>query len=104
MPLISVGNVIWSIVSEFSHGVKPIHFEISVVHDLQLTQFDGHSADIQANISGTTIKLSQLKVVHNTDLEIKGNYKEFLRMSVSEISESCLSLICNSLLHKFCLA
>ena len=30
---------------------KSIHFQISVVHDLQLTQFDGHSADVQANIS-----------------------------------------------------
>ena len=29
---------------------KSIHFQISVVHDLQLTQLDGHSADVQANI------------------------------------------------------
>ena len=46
---------------------KSIHFQISVVHDLQLTQFDGHSADVQANISWMTIKLSQVKIVHNTD-------------------------------------
>ena len=26
--------------------IKSIHFKISVVHNLQLTQFDGHSADV----------------------------------------------------------
>ena len=37
------------------------------MHNLQLTQFDGHSAHFQASINRMTIKLNQVNIVHNTD-------------------------------------
>ena len=55
------------------------------MHDLQLTQFDGHSADVSLEISGMTIKLSQLKIVHNTDLKMNGLYILNLKSSRIDI-------------------
>ena len=42
------------------------------MHDLQLTQFDHHSADVSLKISWLTLKLCQLKFVHNTEIKMNG--------------------------------
>ena len=55
------------------------------MHDLQLTQFAGHSADFQATISWLTIKLSQLKIMLNTDSKPNGLYGLTLSMYVSTV-------------------
>ena len=51
--------------------VTKIHSFISVVHDLQLTQFDSHSADVGLKISRMTIKLSQKEVLKEKIVDLK---------------------------------
>ena len=53
------------------------------MHDLQLTQFVGHSADVSPKISWMTIKLNQLKIVHNIDFREWMNFTDFKFQSLN---------------------